>query len=263
VRNRSSRLGAVECAKIGGLETLNRIARSGEAVFAIDSGERIILWNRKCEVLLGRPARSVLGRRCYEVTLGRDARGNIYCHRSCAVAYQARERPGDPVHRFPLFIQVGGGGYRQYDVGTFAIPSDHPALSIVVHVVRDRARVSALEKRLSSDGPAGDPLWPLTTGQIRPVELTDREREILRCLARGQSNSSIADRLSISRATVRNHVQHVLEKLGVHNKLAAVAYAYRHNLIGPEGPGGEAVEAASSPMPEMVSPYQARRGKPR
>jgi DNA-binding CsgD family transcriptional regulator len=230
-------------SEAGALETLDRIARSGEAVFATDSGERIILWNKKCEALLGRPARSVLGRRCYEITLGRDFFGNIYCHRSCPVAFQARERPEDPVRRFPLFIKVGDGGHRQFDVGLFAIPSHHPALSIVVHVVREGAEKSPLEARLAREAPARDPLWPLTTGQGQPVDLTKRQREILRCLARGMPNSAVGEKLCISRATVRNHIQHVLEKLGVHNKLAAVAFAYRHDLIGPEGEGEETRQA--------------------
>jgi DNA-binding CsgD family transcriptional regulator len=223
----------------GALETLDRIARSGEAVFATDSSERIILWNKKCEALLGRPARSVLGRHCYEITLGRDTFGNIYCHRSCPVAFQARERPQEPVRRFPLFIEVGDGGHRQFDVGLFAIPSDHPSLSIVVHVVREGAEKSPLEARLAREAPAREPLWPLTTDQGPPVDLTKREREILRCLARGMPTSAVGKKLFISRATVRNHIQHILEKLGVHSKLAAVAFAYRHDLIEPEGAGEE------------------------
>ena len=81
-------------------EALDRIARSGEAVFAIDSSDRIILWNKKCEELLGRPARAVLGKRCYDVMAGRDENGNVYCYRSCPVAHQARDLPNDPVQRF-------------------------------------------------------------------------------------------------------------------------------------------------------------------
>ena len=71
-------------------ETLDRISRSGEAVFAVDGANRIILWNKACESLVGRPARHVLGKRCHEVVGGRDSNGNIYCHASCPVAHQAR-----------------------------------------------------------------------------------------------------------------------------------------------------------------------------
>jgi PAS domain-containing protein len=106
-----------------GSETFDRIARSSEATFATDSGDRIILWNKTCEVLLERPARSVLGKRCYEVIGGFDVHGNMYCHRGCPVAFQARERPQQPVHRFSLSIPVGGNGLRRFDYSLFAIPS--------------------------------------------------------------------------------------------------------------------------------------------
>ena len=63
------------------------------------------------------------------------------------------------------------------------------------------------------------------------VTLTAREKQILRCLAEGLATPDIARRLSISRVTVRNHVQNVLQKLDVHNKLAAVAFAHQHGLV--------------------------------
>jgi two-component system nitrate/nitrite response regulator NarL len=61
--------------------------------------------------------------------------------------------------------------------------------------------------------------------------LTKREREILSCLAEGQSTAAIAMRFSISRTTVRNHVQAILRKLAVHSRLAAVVFAYQRKLI--------------------------------
>jgi DNA-binding CsgD family transcriptional regulator len=213
-------------------ETLDRIARSKEAVFAIDSADRIVLWNKKCEELLGRPARAVLGKRCYEVLAGRDAQGNIYCYRNCPVAFQAREKPSEPVARFPLRIPVSNGKERLMDISLFAIPSYHPALSTVVHVVRETAKKpSGLEKDLEKEANRHEPLWPMRTSEGEPVALTAREQEVLRCLARGLSTAAIARRLSIAPVTVRNHVQSILQRLDVHSKLGAVVYAYRHDLI--------------------------------
>jgi DNA-binding NarL/FixJ family response regulator len=54
-------------------------------------------------------------------------------------------------------------------------------------------------------------------------ELTQREREILALLAADANLHEIAEKLSVSHATVRNHVQHILAKLGVHSILEAVA----------------------------------------
>ena len=213
-------------------ETLDRIARSREAVFAIDSADRIVLWNRRAEELLGRSAKAVLGKRCYEVLAGRDAQGNIYCYRNCPVAFQAREKPSEPVARFPLRVTPPGGKERLLDISLFAIPSYHPALSTVVHVVREGKKPSSsLEKKLEKAASSHEPLWPMTSTEGEPVALTAREREVLRCLARGMSTASIAKKLAIAPVTVRNHIQSILQRLDVHTKLAAVVYAYRHDLI--------------------------------
>jgi PAS domain S-box-containing protein len=209
---------------------LDRIARSGEAVFAIDSSDRIILWNKKCEEILGRPARSVLGKKCYDVVGGRDVHGNIYCYRNCPVAYQAREKPKETVQRFQLSVD-GDNGRRWVEVSLFAIPSYHPALTTVVHVIRKGKKESALERRLEALAETREPLWRMTTKEGMPVEVTGREKEILRCLAEGLSTNAIARKCFIAPVTVRNHVQSILHKLDVHTKIAAVVFAYQHELI--------------------------------
>ena len=67
----------------------------------------------------------------------------------------------------------------------------------------------------------------------RVCALTPREQQILLLLTEGLTATAISGRLYISRATVRNHIQHILAKLGLHSKLEAVAYAYRRGLIKP------------------------------
>lgn len=213
-------------------EALDRIARSGEAVFAIDSSDRIVLWNKKCEEMLGRPARAVLGKRCYDVIGGRDENGNVYCYRNCPVAYQAREMPKDPVQRFQLSMQAGEGPRKTVEVSLFAIPAFHAALSTVVHVLRDGTKkATALERGLAQEAQTREPLWPMETKAGQPIDLTAREKEILRCLAQGMPTAAIGKELFISPVTVRNHIQSILQKLNVHTKLAAVVFAYQHDLI--------------------------------
>lgn len=63
--------------------------------------------------------------------------------------------------------------------------------------------------------------------------LTPRESEILGLLARGYSNGEIADRLTVSESTIKYHVQGVLRKLGVHDRLHAAIYAYETGLVCP------------------------------
>ena len=65
--------------------------------------------------------------------------------------------------------------------------------------------------------------------------LTDREREVLRELARGGTNQEIADALGVAENTVRNHLTVVYEKLGVPSSRAAVAWAWEHGLADGAG----------------------------
>lgn len=62
-------------------------------------------------------------------------------------------------------------------------------------------------------------------------ELSEREREILALIAQGASNRQIAQQLYLSENTVRTHLAHILEKLGLENRVQAAAYALRHGLV--------------------------------
>jgi DNA-binding NarL/FixJ family response regulator len=79
-------------------------------------------------------------------------------------------------------------------------------------------------------GTEPQPPTPLSSAVDIPIELTDRETEVLRLLARAMSNSEIAQELYIGEATVKTHVSNVLQKLGARDRVAAVVYAHRHGL---------------------------------
>ncbi|PDO09665.1 MAG: DNA-binding response regulator [Candidatus Reconcilbacillus cellulovorans] len=62
-------------------------------------------------------------------------------------------------------------------------------------------------------------------------ELTEREREVLRLVAKGKSNRDIAEELGIGIKTVKFHLSNIFAKLGVEDRTQAVVYAFRHGLV--------------------------------
>lgn len=120
-------------------------------------------------------------------------------------------------------IQAGADGYLTKD----------RAVDDVVAAVRDAAAGETLLPRSVIMGIAHRVALARDRGPERPsIEpLTGRELEVLRALAEGLTTPEICERLSISRNTLRTHVQHIMAKLHVHSKLEAVTVALRYRII--------------------------------
>jgi len=67
--------------------------------------------------------------------------------------------------------------------------------------------------------------------QVPTPQLTQREMEVLKLVARGLNNRDIAKQLVISENTVKNHIRNILEKLQLHSRMEAVVYAVREKLL--------------------------------
>jgi DNA-binding NarL/FixJ family response regulator len=77
-----------------------------------------------------------------------------------------------------------------------------------------------------------DPPQTPSENKAAPVQtdLSDREIQVLRLVAAGSTNLEIADILCISPHTVKSHVVHILNKLGVNDRTEAAVWAVRHHL---------------------------------
>ena len=74
---------------------------------------------------------------------------------------------------------------------------------------------------------------PVPAAGTRLDELTARELDVLRLLARGATNAEIAETLFVSEATVKSHVGHIFTKLDLRDRPAAIVFAFDHGLVAP------------------------------
>jgi DNA-binding NarL/FixJ family response regulator len=94
----------------------------------------------------------------------------------------------------------------------------------------DVVRSAAMGKLLLSSDIATKLIGHISTPDLG-LALTDREREVLKFLARGWRNREIAEHLCISERTVKNHVTNIITKLGVKSRTEAVSQAFKEGLI--------------------------------
>ena len=209
-----------------------------EGVYAVDAHQQIVLWNKAAEELTGYSAQEALGHPCYEIMAGLDEQGRVICGASCQVIQIAVGR-GRPAPGHDMTIQTKDGQRRVLNITHIMVPAQEPrGLPSIVHVFRDVTQqkdavrlVERLTEYLDQHPQALSEASQDPEAARRFQQLTPREREVLALLADGASPRFIASHLHLSLATVRNHIQSILSKLGTHTALEAVAFATKHNLL--------------------------------
>ena len=102
----------------------------------------------------------------------------------------------------------------------------------VAGVVARGLRRPPRDRPLGSRDRAGAPGGVAGAARTGPSPLTERELEVLRCVARGLSNRTIAAELGVSERTARTHVSNILAKLALTSRTQAALYAVEHGLTG-------------------------------
>ena len=134
-------------------------------------------------------------------------------------------------------LQAGARGYLTKDASAeqieAAIYAVHAGQTHLDPAVQERL-VTAVITQPPAPGPPGPGAGAGPgPGGKPPGGLTAREAEVLTLLAAGLSNTEIAHRLYLSRATVKTHINRIFAKTGARDRAQAVRYAYQHGLTTP------------------------------
>jgi len=150
---------------------------------------------------------------------------------TAATARLAAEQPGVKVLVLTTYaddenlfaaLRAGARGYLTKDAGAEAIAG------AIRDVHEGRSHVDpALQARLVEAAVGG-----AAPERAAPDELTPREAEVLALIADGLSNAEIAERLVVSNATVKTHINRIFMKIGARDRAQAVRYAFEHGLAG-------------------------------
>jgi PAS domain S-box-containing protein len=196
-----------------------------EALIEVDASDRVVTWSREAEKLTGYRRAQAIGRGFCELLDARDLWGN----RASNLGLHEGLRRSEPLSTFLLQARTAAGdSVRLVIVPVACTRRDRPGLALAYRVRLDRRR--RVDRRSTSL--AAELFAARGPGANRTVApLSRREAEVLRLLAAGASTAGVSERLGISVVTVRNHVQRLLDRLGVHSRLEAVALARGNGWI--------------------------------
>jgi PAS domain S-box-containing protein len=213
------------------LESLTRVI-TADAVFVVDPEYRLAHWDARAESLTGFLAEEMVGKTCYEVLGGEGEDGTpfgVHAHSAARLAWAGRPYPG-----YDARVSTRSGGERWIAVSSLAVETEegpyviclmrdaqeaHETLEMARHLIR-----LSRHERPPEGGAGGSKLLDA------PV-LTPRQREVLGLLASGKTAGEIGRQLFLSQATVRNHIRALLQALGAHSQLEALARARDAGLL--------------------------------
>lgn len=214
--------------------------QSADGIFYIDRSQRITYWSSSAEQILGYTAQDVMGRPCHEVLGGRDSQNYRFCRRNCPIVANARR--GRLTSDYDVLTRRKDGADVWINTSILLLKTKKSRSPLVIHLFRDvteRRRVEGLARRAVDSlremaARPGEPAGQAPQPDPHPTPLpalSKRELQVLQLLASGLGTRQIAENLGLSPVTARNHITHVVSKLGARNRLEAVLYASRRRLV--------------------------------
>lgn len=195
------------------------VRRLGVATWVSGPDGRIVYANERAEQMLDVSIPEVMGRPCYEMVQGKDASGEPWCKAHCQV--EQKVSADQEIEPYTMRVEGEKG---EHWVQMLVIPFDNEEAggTCLAHCAFNVDRQHLIESYLDRIA-ARTPLNLEREFDLSRSRLSKRETEVLEMLVEDENLYSIAEKLGVSYYTVRNHVQHILGKMGVHSTLEAVA----------------------------------------
>jgi len=210
------------------------LEETADAAFSVNQQGEICSWNAAAEKLFGYSASEAIGKSCYELL---QCTGSLGL-KICTPEFYARQATAEHyrIPNFDLEVTVRSGRRIWVDLSTLLVEDGRTHPRLVVHLSRNvterKQQEDLLHKMLQlskqiiavSDGNGRGHLAPVSS-------LSEQEQSVLRLFSHGKNSAEIAGTLGISLQTLRNHLHHVNDKLGTHNRLQAVMHAMHRKLL--------------------------------
>jgi len=216
-------------------ELKNLAASTGDAAFVVDGEGNIAALNSAAIEMLGIREEDAKGKPCSIVLCGEDACGHR-CSPLCSVRQAADTNR--QIKNYDLKVKTPQG--RMWcNISVLLAEVATSTRPYSIHIIRPNDIQKRLELVMMDfivrESNLGEEevrsVASLTRSPARETALSGRELEILQMLAAGISGAGISQRLGISRTTVNNHIQHILQKMNVHTRLEAIRLAEQSRLI--------------------------------
>ena len=205
------------------------LERTMDPAFALTARAEIWAWNPAAEVITGFKSAEALQQSFPVLTDARGPLGKLldaeYCERVI--------RDGG-ASSFDLELKTAVGASIWLNVSVLVFESLRSGPALVVHIAHDitaSRRRRALYERLREAAREITQLADEEHHLVPVAFLTPQEQRLLSLFAQGRTPAQVAKELDISSQTLRNHLYHVNQKLGTHNRLEAVIHAVRRGLI--------------------------------